>query len=351
MTRRKEQLWSLIPLAVVLLLGAGVLFLCQQITPTPAQEVQPQISLEQVNEEDALPEFVVKNGPQQRAQAPLARYPVTPLEGYDHTTDSTLTANRESDSYTDCFLGQGVKVTLTQRPVANQERVTFPVEVTPVQAVLGRLELFCYITDQQSGAYWVYNDRLFQLTVSGRMEPEQMKDWAGQLDYSHPAVPETSPLTFLPSYQKTTAGAGGTAEDSSGWKLGGNPDPDPAHRNFCLSRLPEGFSSPETGLQGQGRYPDQWEYQNAQGDRILLQNLQVTGDTNCSIFSEIPESEYNNSDLVQSVTVNGRQARLYCTSDYAELVVLGADVAGQLIYQGGITPQAMLELGEGLILE
>ena len=187
MTRRKEQLWSLIPLAAILLLGAGVLFLCQQITPTPAQEVQPRISLEQVNGEDAIPEFVVKNGPQQRAQAPLARYPVTSLEGYDHTTNSALTANRESDSYTDCFLGQGVKVTLTQRPVANQERVTFPVKVTPVQAVLGRLELFCYITDQQSGAYWVYNDRLFQLTVSGRMEPEQMKDWAGQLDYSHPA--------------------------------------------------------------------------------------------------------------------------------------------------------------------
>ena len=70
MTRRKEQLWSLIPLAAILLLGAGVLFLCQQITPTPAQEVQPRISLEQVNGEDAIPEFVVKNGPQQRAQAP-----------------------------------------------------------------------------------------------------------------------------------------------------------------------------------------------------------------------------------------------------------------------------------------
>ena len=83
----------------------------------------------------------------------------------------------------------------------------------------------------------------------------------------------------------------------------------------------------------------------------MLHNLQVTGYTNCNIFTEIPESDYNNPDLVQSVTVNGRQARLYCTSEYAELVVLGADVAGQLIYQGEITPQAMLELGEGLILE
>ena len=347
MTRRKQLIWTLIPLGAILLMGAVVLLLCQQVTPAPAQEVQPMY-LEDVSQynQGEEPVFVVRNGPRQRAQAPLARYSITPPEGYAHTTDAASTANRASERYTDRFLGQGRKVTFTQQAVANQDQVVLPVPASPQQVECGGLELICYTTDSQSGAYWLYGNSLLQLSVTGRMEPDQLAEWIRRVDLTSPVYPASTPLTFLPGYRQEVTGEDGLITDAGGWQVAGNPEPAANPRSFHLSQVPQGFSPSEGGV-----VPDRWEYQNDRGDRLLLRNLRVTEYTNSNIFSKMPEEDYNNPDLVAQVTVGGREGRLYCTPDYAELVVLGEDVAGQLIYQGTTTPQAMLELGESLILE
>ncbi len=352
MTRKNQLIWTLIPLGAILLMGAVVLLLCQQITPAPAQEVE-RMHLEDVSQYDEreLPVFVVVNGPQQRTQSYLKRYPIHPVEGYTQTTDASLTANRESDHYVDRFLGRGRKVTLLQKAVANQDRVEFLVDAQPQEVTFQGMQVIYYISDVQSGAYWLYEDSLLELSVTGWMKLGELLGWVERVDLEHPVSPKVTPLTFLPSYREEIAGESGVLRDSNGWQVAGNPRQDPANRFFHLSKIPEGFTLSSPAVRS-GNVPlDQWAYANSQGDRILLNNLRITGYTNCNIFTKMPVKDYTNPEVVQSVTVGGREGRLYCTGDYAELVVLGQDVAGQLIYQGTITPQAMLELGESLVLE
>ena len=344
MTRKQQLIWTLIPLGVILALGAGVLLVSRQFTPALSEpEPVQEMYLQDVSQEEGQPVFVVVNGPGQRVFSPLARYPVTPPEGYTQTTDSARTANEESERYTDCFLGRGKKVVLRQQAVANQDRVILP--AAPQRVQFGELELLCYSGDTQSGAVWLFGDSLLRLEVTGRMEQEELLEWVSRVDLNNPAYPAFSSLTFLPGYCREIQGETGLLRDSSGWQVAGNPEPDPENRLFRFPETPEGFTPQE------GEHLSRWTYQNRQGDRLSLTNRWIRGYTHCNIFNKIPEQDYANPALVRAVTVNGREGRLYCTGDYGELVLLGDDVAAQLIYEGEITPEEMLELGETLILE
>ena len=68
-----------------------------------------------------------------------------------------------------------------------------------------------------------------------------------------------------------------------------------------------------------------------------------------SFFSDIQGEELNNPDLVQDITVQGRQGWYHQSDTGAELVFATDYLIVDMVYEGEITQEEMMALAESLV--
>ena len=349
--QKKKRLWILIA-AVVLLVGAAV---AAVVLLLPGQ-AQPQRTLVDISAYDDITNSVLQvNSPWEweEQSAPLPRYPSTAPEGYEQLLDSGDLANRFSTSYTDVYHKDGQIVYVEQSYAWNQDEVHLLTYAHFETVEFGGREVFCYTEEDYSGAVWLEGNHLMEVLVYGVMERDDLLAWVAGVDSQNPVEPGVRPLKFVSGFHIQ---AGVDEDGCPRWEMqftsiGGNPAPAEQPTQRAFAQAPEGFT-----LQGEiqdsweGQYFG-WEYRDAQGNRLVLENRAFSDYNPVHTISIRYNNGGENWENTSSVTVDGREGRLYSQEEASELIWLEEDYVVHLIYEGAAAPEQMLAWGEQTLLQ
>ena len=174
--------------------------------------------------------------------------------------------------------------------------------------------------------------------------------WVTAVDDSDPQIPPTKPLDFLPAECVPLETESGKEWFFHGWSVTGNPESSDSQQKTVFAQTPTGFTQLSNNDEGA---TERCEFQNQAGDILILENCRIGLDSNTSIFSPISFDleALQNSDLVKTVEVQGKDGRLYAASDYCELVWLENDYYVRLIYEGSVTVEQMLLWAESTVVQ
>lgn len=344
MTRTKKKkiiLWLSLAAGALVVVAALLFFLWPRSQP-------PSAGWLDITSYESSPgtTLLLQNPEAKEAPTPLPRCTIAAPEGWEQLKDSARTANRYSQSYTDLFYRDGWLMEFAQRYAADLTKVNFSTRDYETVQFRG-WEVLVYATETKSGAMWVADNYLLELTYFGDMERDQLLEWVAAVETEDPQLPQTRPLEFVPGYHVSVADPAGYWLGFSNWALGGNPEPGEWEEQYVFVQPPEGFTLSD---RSETQYTCLWEYQTPAGNRLTLENGQLSPYSN-NLFPITISSDFN--DFVQQVTVQGREGLLYWeeSSDISILVWLEEDYFVRLTYEGSTTPEQMLAWGESTVVQ
>ena len=339
-SKRKKLLWILLPAAVV-----GIAAVVAAVVLLTGDGKAHFRDISKIDPGEA-PVLLVENGPGD-TPSPFPRYPIAAPEDYTQTQDSSLVANRFSQEYLDRFYTQGGHwVSFTQTPVRDHDRITLPVLGEYEILQFGGREVVYYQgEDWQDQPYvglkWMVGSTLFTVTSDLIWERDQALAWVTWVEDQQPLVPEISPLSILPGKVWTFPGENGPVTDRRDWQVVGNPELPEQQSSHRFLTPPQGFTGGSAGWSEQGEV---WAYQNQAGDGISLTNPTISN-YSAALF-RLSDQELGDPNSVQQVKVNGCAGVMHLGQEESTLVWLVGDGYITLNYDGNITADELLALGE-----
>ncbi len=340
----------LLAVVVLLAVGAYLLFFRQSSSPTATF-----LDLSDYNSTAGTTLLLNNPDAEEEAPVPLSRCTITAPEGWEQLTDSAQTANRYSQGYADLFYQDGWLMQFSQSYAADQTQVTFSTRNYETIR-FGDWDVIYYTTESGSEAVWTAENYLLKLSCSGEMSREDLLEWVAAVNLQDPQLPETSPLVFVPGYSVSVENTEWALRAYSTWTLGGNPEQTEWEEEFVFAQIPDGFSLME---ETSTEYLHSWEYQTSDGETLTLENNKLAPYGNFLGFGisigyyDADSNRYVYNDYVQQVTVQGQEGLLYWYegSSFSALVWLEGDYYVRLTYEGSITPEEMLALGESAVVQ
>lgn len=333
----------------------------------------------------------------EQAQCPLPCYTFIPPAGYNQVLNAQEDANTLSYHYTDLYstLGkegfvrwdcenfasiweedyqhwvefgnvrseevQEDRIRFEQQFAMDGVTVDFEEGVTPARWKLGDSTLYYGSNGETTQIIWIYENSLLSLTTTQILDQGAVLDWVtSQMDYTQAQPIYTSSLTLVrgESFQEYNARNPGEEEYYiQCFRAEGNPKlpEDIAPYDFAVP--PEGFSqTTQSGSEEEVfRTPDALKGYTTRyrGEDGRIQIYNHAGSTPVlELDSMVIQGESINGVVyqpVEDVTVNGQPGFYYQDGNTSKLAWITDYLTVELYYEGQITKEELLALGESLV--